>query len=54
LSPFLLAIWGLGGRGFKITDVRCSLDERKVVRLIGVMPRSYVERGELTGISIKI
>ena len=52
--PFLLAIWGLGGRGFKIANVRRSLDEHKIVRLIGVMPRSNAERGFLTGVFLSV
>jgi hypothetical protein len=52
--PFLLATWGLGGRGFGIANVRHNLDEYKIVRVIGVTPHSDVERRELTDISIKI
>ena len=52
--PLLPATWGLGGRRFNMPDLRHSLNEDKIVRPRGLVPRSDVERGELTDISIKI
>jgi len=39
---------------FKVPNLRHSLDEDILMRLVMVMPRSYLERGELTSISVKI
>jgi len=52
--PFLLAIWGSGGRRFKGSNLRYNFDEAIIVCLMAVMPRSYLERRELTSISVKI
>jgi hypothetical protein len=45
LPPFLLATWGSGGRRFKIPNLRHSLHNVKVVRLMRLVPRSDAERG---------
>ena len=39
---------------FKVPNLKHSLDEDVLMRLMAVMPRSYLERGELTSISVKI
>ena len=43
--PFSLATWGLGGRRFKVSNLRYNFYESIIVCLITVMPRSYLERG---------
>ena len=44
--PFLLAIWGLGGRRFKVPNIRHNFDETIILCLMAVMTRSYLERGD--------
>lgn len=52
--PFPLATWGSGGRRLKVMNLRHNFDGTMIMRLIAVMPCSYLEQGGLTCSFVKL